>query len=110
MSKGPNHPIKYAAELIALSPGPPTSTTNGSGSSGTSGTTAGSTGVAVSNGSSGGGGGLADWMLFGLAALVVLKVQRDLQHAGKGLQRMHLHAIHTLQRFTPQARGVVVRR
>jgi len=107
---GANRGATAQMTLTATDPGPPTSTTNGSGSSGTSGTTAGSTGIAVSNGSGGGGGGLADWMLFGLAALVVLKVQRDLQHAGKGLQRMHLHAVHTLQRFTPQARGVVVRR
>ena len=68
--------------LTATDPGPPTSTSNGSGSTGT---TAGSTGVTLSNGSSGGGGGLAEWLLFGLAALVVLKVQRNLQNARKGL-------------------------
>ncbi len=107
---GANRGATAQMTLTATDPGPPTSTSNGGGSTGTTGTAASSTGVAVSNGSSGGGGGLADWVLFGLAALVVLQVQRNLQHAGKGLQRMDLHAINTLQRFTAQSRGVVVRR
>ena len=106
---GANRAATAQMTLTATDPGPPTSTSNGGGSTGT-GTTGGSTGVTVSNGSSGGGGGLAQWLLFGLAALVVLKVQRNLQDAGKGLQRMHLHAINTLQRFTRQSRGVGIRR
>lgn len=107
---GANRAAVTRMTLTATDPGPPTSTSNSAGSAGTTGTTGSSTGVMGGNGSRGGGGGLPDWVLFGLAALVVLKVQRNLQHAGEGLQRMHLQARNPFQRFTAQSGGVIVRR